>query len=233
MERKALIALLDSLRQMIERLKLPKVKTEWANYYRELTHYSTGAEAFKKKFVGEVFDTVRPGRVLDLGGNIGHYSRVATSRGIEANCCDIDPLCVNENYCLSRNGQNPYMLPLRIDLTNPAASHGFESRERPGFMDRAGSDLTMALALVHHLRITGNIPFHRVASFLARISPWLNVEFPDHEDPMVQRLLTHRQEVRDEFTPAVFEEAFATSFRVERRNQVPETSRTLYLMRRL
>ena len=88
---------------------------------------------------------------------------MVTAQGVPCVCFDRDPVCVNENYRKSRALADRYMLPLVMDLTNPSPGLGFESRERLSFQERGRPDLVLALALLHHLRITGNIPLSQSA----------------------------------------------------------------------
>lgn len=93
-----------------------------------------------------------------------------TARGIPCVCVDGDPMCVNANYLLSKQSGDEYMLPLFMDITNPSPPFGFASVERIGFLERPKPDLVLALAVLHHLRVSGNIPFEMLAGFLARLS---------------------------------------------------------------
>ena len=89
----------------------------------------------------------------------------------------------------------------------------------------------MALALVHHLAISGNVPLGRVASFLRRACRSLIIEFVPKADSQVRRLLASRADVFDDYTRDGFEAAFAEHFAIERAEPIVESERTLYLMR--
>ena len=66
------------------------------------------------------------------------------------------------------------ILPLMMDLTNPSPYLGWENDERMSFMKRGPIDLVMALALIHHLAISNNLPFDRIAQFFQKICKIIN-----------------------------------------------------------
>jgi hypothetical protein len=71
-------------------------------------------------------------------------------------------------------------------------------QEYRGLVQRLGAqaDVTMALALIHHLAIGCSIPLKEVAELLAECTRrHLIVEYLDHQDPMVQELLSNRDRV--------------------------------------
>jgi hypothetical protein len=97
---------------------------------------------------------------------------------------------------------------------------------------RGPADLVMALALVHHLAIGNNVPLPEVARFLARVGRNLLIEFVPKSDSQVQRLLATREDIFHEYTEPHFRSAFEPFFAIERVVAIPNTSRSLYHMRR-
>ena len=84
-----------------------------------------------------------------------------------------------------------------MDLTNPSRNLGWENDERMSFMKRGPIDLVMALALIHHLAISNNLPFDRIAQFFQKICKSLIIEFVPKTDSQVQRLLATREDIFD------------------------------------
>ena len=73
------------------------------------------------------------------------------------------------------------------------------------------------LALVHHVCITGNVPVREFLDWLRALGGALVIEFPDREDPMVQRLLAASARAATPTTSATsFERALGDAFDVER-----------------
>jgi hypothetical protein len=230
-DRKAVLA--DSLRDFIRGLKPGSIQTEWLHYYdQKAAHYSSAAEQSKKKSVRQALDYVNPEFVYDLGGNIGEYSRLAARHGAYTVCFDIDPLCVHQNYERAKSEKDERMLPLMLDLTNPSPGIGFALQERDSIVERGRADLVMALALIHHLRITGNAPLQRIAQFLAQMGRYLLLEYVPKSDVMAQALLRSRRDTFLDYSESGFHQAFGALFDVVQTFPVAETDRTLFLFKR-
>jgi hypothetical protein len=124
------------------------------------------------------------------------------------------------------------LLPLVIDLTNPSPAMGWAHNERNSLLERGPVDLVMALALIHHLAISNNVPLETVAEFLATAGKYAIVEFVPKSDSQVKRLLATRKDIFDKYTEAGFEDAFSGLFEIVEKEPIPGSQRTLYLFRR-
>lgn len=227
----ALRGLIDSLKGAVARLGWAPAGTEWGDYYDD-TNYSEDARRRKADTVREFVARIEPKRVWDLGANTGEFSRIASDQGIATVAFDVDPAAVEKNYRHARAHNEPHILPLVMDLTNPSPSLGWDHDERSSLADRGPADLVLALALVHHLAISNNVPLDRVARFFARLGRALVVEFVPKSDSQVQRLFTTRADVFPNYQRAGFEAAFAPFFDTLDVRPVADSERSLYLMRR-
>jgi hypothetical protein len=90
----------------------------------------------------------------------------------------------------------------------------------------------MALALIHHLAISNNVPLEDLAQFFVRLSPALILEFVPKRDSQTQMLLASREDIFEEYTEDGFEAAFGRYFNIVRKEAVQQTERTLYLLAR-
>jgi hypothetical protein len=232
MSRYALLGILNNLESAVEKLKWQPGGTEWADYYRD-TNYLSQAFEHKKIIVAGFLDKVRPATVWDLGANVGIFSRLAGDRGIPTVSFDVDPAAVEKNYldCVARGDTS--ILPLVIDLTNPSPGIGWENKERMSLKERGPADAVLALALIHHLAISNNVPLSRIAGFLSDICHWLIIEFVPKSDSQVQRLLATREDIFPDYTRQVFEQEFSRCFAIEDSVNIRGSQRTLYLMRRV
>ncbi len=228
--RNALLGLLDSLSTTVKNLTWKPAGTEWGAYYTE-TNYSAAGFEHKKKIVGEFLDQVHPRSVWDLGANVGVFSRLASKRGIPTVAFDIDPACVELNTIDIRKNNESNLLPLMLDLTNPSPAIGWQNAERDSLIGRGPVDMVFALALIHHLSISNNVPFERIAGFLAEISNNLVIEFVPKTDSQVRKLLANREDVFTNYSQDVFEERFGEFFTIIRKEPIEDTSRVLYLMK--
>jgi hypothetical protein len=225
-----LAGLVESLDSLVRRLRLRLKKTEWAQYYQE-TNYSPEGFERKKRIVEEFLEVIKPGTVWDLGANTGVFSRLASRKGIGTVAFDVDFIAVEVNYkeCLEKEDKN--LLPLVMDLTNPSPAIGWENRERKSLEERGPADAVLALALVHHLAISNNLPLPKIAEYFSRIGRWLVIEFVPKSDSQVQRLLATREDIFDRYTRSDFEAQFNRFFEMARIAPVEGTERILYLMK--
>lgn len=97
LSKKGLFALIDNLESTITSLKWRPKMTEWGDYYDQ-TNYSLEAFSNKKKIIETFLKETNPKQVWDIGGNVGIFSRIASARGVETICFDIDPVAIEKNY---------------------------------------------------------------------------------------------------------------------------------------
>jgi hypothetical protein len=93
--------------------------------------------------------------------------------------------------------------------------------------------MVLALALIHHLAISNNVPLPQVADFFAKTGKWLVIEFVPKPDSQVQKLLVSREDIFPTYTREGFEAAFKQRFKICEAVNVRESERMLYLMERL
>jgi len=223
--------LLESLSDAVLGLKWTPPRTEWNDYYNH-TNYSQQAFADKERVVTQMLEALRPAVVWDLGANVGHFSRIASRNGSLTMAFDGDPAVVDASYNDAVRRGDPYLLPLLVDLTNPSASIGWAGSERLSLEQRGPADTVLALALIHHLAISNNVPLPKIAEWLSGLSATLIIEFVPKADAQVQRLLASRVDVFDDYGRDGFEKAFAARFAIDRTCEIPGTGRLLYQMRR-
>jgi ribosomal protein L11 methylase PrmA len=230
--RDALLAIVASLYKAVMSLHWDPPKSQWVQYYASEHSYSAEAMEEKQHFVEECLDAIRPGSVVDLGANTGVFSRLAARRGIETVSCDSDPGCVEISYRWARDHRDEKLLPLLTDLTNPSPAIGWDNRERLAISERVRGDVVFALALVHHLAISNNVPLESVAAYFAKFGGHLIVEFIPKTDEMVRRMLRAREDIFSEYSREGFEKAFGTVFKIVRSRDLKNSLRTIYLMER-
>ena len=228
-----LSALIASLKSAVSKLSSKDERTEWSDYYGD-TNYTADAMQHKatllERYVGEHFD--RQDTVHDLGANTGRFSRIIAAHCDYVVSHDMDELAVERNYRESRSNGPANVLPLVLDLGNPSGAIGWDLKERLSFHERAQGDSAVALALVHHLCITNNVPIPSLARFFHGIFDKLIIEFVPKEDSQVQRMLATRQDVFDGYDKASFEREFGKYFSILEQSPVEPGSRTLYAMRK-
>jgi hypothetical protein len=229
MSKQAMIGLIDNLEATVKRLIWTPKGTEWGNYYN-ITNYSDAAFEHKRGLVTEWANRVKPTVAWDLGANNGAFSRIVSTTGAYVVSFDIDPAAVEQNYLQMKNEKVENLLPLLLDLTNPSPSLGWANSERESFGSRGPADMVMALAVIHHLAISNNVPLSQLAEFFALLSKCLVIEFVPKSDSQVKKLLVSREDIFPNYSVEGFESEFKEKFLIHEKVNVRESERVLYLM---
>jgi ribosomal protein L11 methylase PrmA len=232
MSKHSFLGLIESLESAVKGLKWQPQGTEWADYYED-TNYSADALKHKREIVAEFLEEINPKTVWDLGANDGMFSRIASDKGILTVSFDIDPAAVEKNYKQVNMKREMNILPLLLDLINPSPAIGWDNQERMSLHERHAENTVFALALIHHLAISNNLPFEKIVSLLSEICSTLIIEFVPKEDSQVKRLLSTREDIFDNYTKKAFETAFEHEFNIIHSKPIKDTIRNLYLMRRI
>lgn len=122
--------------------------------------------------------------------------------------------------------------PLILDIANPSPSIGVNNKERTAFTERLNVDLTLALALIHHLVIGKNIPFPLVVDFFSKITDYLVIEFVPANDEKVQLMLAQKTRGFDDYREDNFVSSFGQLFILEKKEMIPGSQRVLYLFKK-
>lgn len=204
--------LIDSLERAVKSLEIATTTSIWSQYRGNNT-YSTESAQVKRSFVEEAIKRAESRRVLDLGANDGHYTHVVASLGVPCTAVESDPVCCEAIHATSATSPHADLVnTLRVDLANPTPAHGWAHAERASFVERLQCDMTLSLALIHHLSIACHVPFTHISSLLARLGPHAVVEYIPLDDPMVMQLLAARSGVTDAYLSTLTEDAFRAAF---------------------
>jgi hypothetical protein len=217
------------LRTTIERLHSPRGDS-WTTYTDTRT-YDRAALQAKEAFVQRALAEHRPATVLDLGTNTGQFANLARRSGAShVIAVDVSPSCVDALYRQASGDTG--MSPVVADLTCPTPAIGWRLIERKGLLQRLHGDFLLALALIHHLRITGGIPLAEVIDVLTELAQSGIIEWIGRQDSMVRRLLALRPDVYDDYTQENFEGCLLKRSSIVRRESLTTSGdRTLYIYR--
>ena len=228
------IKLIDSLYDYIKNLNINE-KTEWNNYYSQ-TNYNDKSFVLKKNLTQQWFASINGKTLLDVGGNDGTFSRILKDQADLMVVADIDANAVEQNYRQVLKSKEKAMLPVVIDFLNPPANYGFNNEERFSFIGRLKSfkpDGCLALAVIHHITLSGNVPFGLSAKFFSQLAPNLLIEFPTREDSWVQYLINSKRDFKahfDFYNETEFELAYSGFYDIVKKESIPGTARILYSM---
>jgi hypothetical protein len=230
------IKLLDGLYDFISNLSVNK-KTEWDHYYNQI-NYDEAAYQFKKEVVKDWFLSIEGESLIDIGGNDGTFSRELKDVAKLIIVADVDPNAVEQNYKQVLKNKEKMILPIVADVLNPSAKYGFNNEERFSFIDRVNDsnlDGCLALAVIHHITLSGNIPFSLSAQFFSKMAPNLLIEFPTRSDSWVQFLLDSKREFKNHFdfyNEENFEKEYSVYFEIVDKQQIASSERILYSLKR-
>jgi SAM-dependent methyltransferase len=219
------------LRKLVSRLSWKAGDTAWTNYRKECTYSDADAER-KAEFVRDAAAAAQPDLCWDMGCNDGAYSRIAAEHSEYVVAFDYDQATVDALYRALRAEDERRILPLVANLADPSPGLGWRGLERRPLEDRGSPDLVLALALIHHVSITANVPIAEFLDWLRELDATLVIEFPKREDPMVRKLLSGKREGSNaDYELETFERLLGEQFDVERSEPLPSGARILYLAR--
>lgn len=230
------IKLLDGLYDFISNLSVNE-KTEWDHYYNQI-NYDEKAYQFKKEVVKDWFLSIKGESLIDIGGNDGTFSRELKDVANLIIVADVDPNAVEQNYKQVLKNKEKTILPIVADVLNPSANYGFNNEERFSFIDRvkdSNLDGCLALAVIHHITLSGNIPFSLSAQFFSKMAPNLLIEFPTRSDSWVQFLLDSKREFKSHFdfyNEENFEKEYSVYFEIINKQKIASSERILYSLKR-
>jgi hypothetical protein len=167
---------------------------------------------------------------VDLGANTGRYSRLALEAVAIVIAVDQDSGAIDRLYTEAKGIAG--LFPVVSSLLNPTPAMGWNLRERRSLPERLAADRFLALALVHHLRVTGSVPLTEIVRSLMAVAPEGVIEWVGPDDPMARSMLTLRPPVYDDYSWAVFEAAVRASGELVARQDLASGRRLCHVRRR-
>src|SRR3990172_11383489 len=173
------------LGKIIRGLTCKRPKSQWLDYTSN-NNYTEMDREVKVAFVHNVVMSRPWHLVWDLGCNIGTFSRIAAENARYVVAIDADQLAIERLYQALKAEGNTSILPLVSNLADASPNLGWRGLERKALTERGKPDLTLCLALIHHIVISANIPLNEFVDWLASLGTSLVIEFVTKEDPMVK-----------------------------------------------
>lgn len=221
--KKNITGLINRLLTFTEGLEY-KTRSAWTQYANE-DSYTRKAQLSKNDIVFKMLSYLKGKTLLDVGANTGDFSELAQAFGYQVIATDRDHDCVEKMYQTKRT-----ILPLVVDLCNPSPAIGWSNTERKSFLDRLNVDTIMALALIHHLCVSNNVPLFMVAELLSQHCRNLIIEFVPLEDKKAKILLGKK--TIPPYSETIFVKEFSKYFVCEEKQTVEDSCRSIYLFRR-
>jgi hypothetical protein len=227
----------ELIRANVRKVRKAVAAAEWRppasvwTAYRADNTYEDADNRAKADFIRSVAGRRGWELAWDLGANDGHYSRLINEDARYVLALDVDPSTVELLYRDLRAEGNEQILPLVMNLTDPSPGLGWRGLERKPLAERGRPELVLALALLHHVSITGNVPVRQFVDWLASLGAQVVIEFMTREDPMVKRLLAAKRVDHEDYDRAFFEQCAGEAFEIERSEELPSGTRILYSLR--
>ena len=225
------VANVRKMRKLVTSLEWDPPKGVWTAY-GERNSYTDDDARRKDDFVREVATSRDWNLVWDIGCNNGRYSRIAAEGARNVIAVDADQGPVELLYRDLRDEGNEQIVTLTMNLADPSPGLGWRGLERKSLPGRGKPDLVLALALVHHVAISANVPVKEFIDWLASLGSALVIEFPTREDPMVKQLLAPKRDgLHPDYELGFFERTLNDAFHVERSERLESGTRVLYYAR--
>ena len=217
----------ERLRGLVAGLQWRPKQSTWSDYLK-CGHYEASDAEQKRDFVRATAASRAWNLAWDIGCNVGVFSRIAAAHARYVVAMDADHVAVDKLYRALKAERVDNILPLVVNVTDPSPPLGWRNLERRAITDRGRPDLVLALALIHHVVIGGNIPTAEFIQWLADLGGDLVIEFVTREDPMVVTLLRNKEDHYADYHQDVFERELSARFHIAKRQALGSGTRVMY-----
>jgi SAM-dependent methyltransferase len=226
-----IVANVGRLERLVSRLRPSRPDSTWSDYGLTTTYSEEDAER-KRRFVADAVRTESARFVWDVGANEGQHSRDAAATAEYVVAMDADAVVVDRLYGELSEERSERILPLVVNVVDPSPGLGWRGQERQPLPDRGRPDVTLCLALLHHVSISGNVPVASFLDWLLELGGAVVIEFPTPEDPMAARLLARkRPHDHPDYRRDWFERSLAERFDVLESVELGAGTRVIYRAR--
>ena len=166
----------NRLERRIEKIKPPKVTTEWGDYHSNLSEAELFSVGSRFSLIVEQVKKLNINRVFEIAGNQGLLSEELSKSVSTVICSDIDERAVDYMY-LRAEKRKAKIYPALLDFLSPINQSLYYS-ESYSVLKRFKSDAVLALALTHHLLLTRKVSIDTIFEALSKYTnKYLFVEF--------------------------------------------------------
>ena len=219
---------LESLRDWIASLTpAAGPQSVWRDYSKSV-HYSSDESAAKRALVSRFVGDAAPELLLDIGCNSGDYAAIALDAGAKHVVgLEADTGALDAAFCRAQRDRLMF-LPLRADAADPSPAQGWRGLERPALETRCKPDKLLALAVIHHLALSRNIPLPDIVRWLVSLAPEGLVEFVPKSDGKVLEMLALREDIFADYDEARFRSELERHANIRSASRITESGRVLY-----
>ncbi len=223
------IGLIQQMKRLVASLKHPIEHTDWSRY--ENTHsYQDDDFKDKEEFVRRHAGTRHRSTIWDIGCNTGHFSKISSEFADHVISIDGDHDAIEQLYQREKQQENSNILPLNLNLANLSPAQGWAHKERRAFDDRSKPESILCLALIHHIRLSANIPCALFLDWLHSLQSEVIIEFVDRTDDMVIKLLSNKKEQYEDYSLDIFESQVKERFEIIDQRDLKGGTRRIYML---
>ena len=218
----------EGLRKIVAGLNAGGAKTVWADYATSHS-YDDAEHQAKRDFVARAAARRRWRLAWDLGCNTGTFSRLAAEHADYVVSMDGDWMAIEQLYQSQKSRDDvKKILPLVVNLADPSPAQGWLGEERKSLPGRGKPELTLCLALIHHIVISSNIPMASFLDWLAGLGTSVVIEWVGRDDEMVQTLLMNKDDQYSDYNAETFEALLGARFDIADRQKLKGGKRMIY-----
>lgn len=222
------IGLIDRLSRLVDGMRWHHDGSVWDGY-SERSHYTPEETAAKARFVRRVVGRCHRSQVWDVGANDGMFSQIAAGSADVVLAMDADSHVVDRLYRKLREDGVANIVPLVMNIADPTPGIGWRGMERPSIGGRSSPEVVLALAVVHHLALTHNVPTEAILDFLVDLGAEIVLEVPTESDRMVARLKGNKRSgTHDAYNLAAIEAQTEARFEIRQREELAGGTRVLF-----
>jgi len=224
------IGLVQSLRRLVNKLTIEIDHTDWSQYDKTHSYQEADFQA-KKDFVLKQASLSKRDQVWDIGCNTGTFSRISAEFCNQVISVDGDHNAVEQLYIHQKKEVSSNILPLYINLGNISPGQGWAGKERMALDQRKKPDLVLCLALIHHVRMSANIPNKLFLEWLRSLDAEIVLEFVNRNDEMVIKLLTNKKEQYEDYNIDQFVKETKEYFTIKDREPLKGGKREIFFLK--
>jgi len=224
------IGLVQSLSRLVKKLSISIDHTDWSQYDKTHTYQETDYNA-KKAFVLKQASLSKRDQVWDIGCNTGTFSKISSEFCNQVLSIDGDHNAVEQLYLREKENKGSNILPIVMNLSNISPAQGWAGVERLALDGRKKPDLVLCLALIHHVRISANIPNKLFLKWLRSLEAEVVLEFVTRQDEMVIKLLTNKKEQYPDYNISQFIIEAEEYFEIADRASLKEGKREIFFLK--
>jgi hypothetical protein len=223
------LGLIQSVTRLVKGLKTNTGSSGWSQYDKNHS-YEEAEFSAKKVFVSKHVSSRQWKQVWDIGCNTGVFSKLCCDHADHVIAVDGDQGAVEKLYLSEKIKDHSKILPLVMNLSNLSPNQGWQGHERAAFDNRKKPDLVLCLALIHHIRISANIPLNLFFEWLHSLKASILIEFVNRDDEMVAKLLQNKKETYEDYNLQTFISESEVFFNIADRQILKDGRRELFFL---